>query len=85
MQLLQIIARRLKQHECPDDVRVHELPGAIDGAVDMALGGQMVDDLRPEFGEGSSHRGSVADVCLQEVEILAFGGITEGGKLARIA
>ena len=50
----------------------------------MALGGQMVDHMRAELGQGGGHRGSITDVGLQEAEVLPVGGIAEGGKLSRI-
>ena len=50
----------------------------------MTFSRQVVDDMRPEFGKGGSHRGPVADVGLQEAEVLSVGGLPEGGKLSRI-
>ncbi len=57
-----VMARRLQQGVGADDVGLDELGRAVDGAVDVALGGQVHDAVRPVLGEQAADLGGVADV-----------------------
>src|SRR5262245_5669294 len=60
----------------PDDVRLDERLRPVDRAVDMALGGEVDDDVRIEDLESTFERETVADVSLNEaVPLVTRDGI----------
>ena len=66
------------------DIGLDELTGAVDGAVDMGLGGEMHDPFRPEIGERLAHGVGVADVGLKELVVRIALKIRQGSRVARI-
>ena len=80
----------LKQHIGSENVGLNKLAGAVDGAVDMGLRGQMHDPIGLEISKGRPHGGCVADVGLKELvvrialEIRQRAGITRVGELVDV-
>ena len=58
-----------------DDVRLQEDAGILDGAVDMALGGEVHHDVGVLLGEELVHALAVADVNLDEAEVGVIAAI----------
>ena len=56
----------LQQRVGAFDVGAHEGAGAVDGAVDMALGGEVHDGARAVLGQQAVDQGAVADVAMHE-------------------
>ena len=59
-------ARGLQQREGADDIGLDELGRAVDGAVHMALGGEMHDRARTVGSEQAVDRLAIADIGLRE-------------------
>ena len=57
---------RFEQAEGADDVGLNEVFGAMNGAVHMALGGEVDDRAGPVLGQQPGHQRTVADVALHE-------------------
>ena len=57
----------LEQRVGPDDVGLDERAGAVDRAIDVALGRQMHHDIGPEAFDGGLDRRRVADIGLDEM------------------
>jgi hypothetical protein len=68
----------------PDDVGLDEGAGPVDGAVHVALGGQMHDHVGPEALEDLAHAGCISDVGLLEGVAGSFRDGGERGEVARI-
>ena len=79
-----VLQRRLQQHIGADDIGLDEGRGAGDGAVHVALGGQMDHRVGPVLGEGGGHGRGVADVGLQELIMAGFGDVRRGAEARRI-
>jgi hypothetical protein len=62
VELAPIGARGFQQREAAVDVGAHELARAQDGAVDVALGGEVHDRARLELAHQRQHRVALADV-----------------------
>ena len=65
-QAVPVVAGRLEQGVGADDVGLDELGRAVDGTVDMALGGQVHDAVGLVLGEQAADFGGIADVDLFE-------------------
>ena len=76
--------RRLKERGRSADVRADEFAGAVDGAIDMRLGGQMKDRVGTELGERAIHGGLVTDVRLQEGVFGRIRDFLEGFQIAGV-
>jgi len=63
-----MLERCLKQRKRADDVGLNELRRPINRAVDMALGGQMHDHVRPKAAHDLAHLARVDDVASHEAE-----------------
>ena|SRR5215204_1706895 len=63
-----VLERRLQQREGADDVGAHERRRAVDRTVDVALGGEMDDDVRREASDQLADFRAVDDVRLREAE-----------------
>jgi len=63
---LRVVARRLQEVEGAHDVGEDELGGPLDGAVHVALGGEVADRVDAVFGEDRVHPLEVADVLPQK-------------------
>ena len=61
-----IVSRHLQQGEGADHVGLDELGRAGDRTVDMALGRQVHDPVRPELRDRLLHRGAITDIRLEE-------------------
>ena len=59
-------ARRFEQHERADDVRVDERLRAVDRPIDVRLGSEIQDGVRPRVGEHARHDVAIGDVALDE-------------------
>ena len=59
--------RRLEQLEGADDVGVHEVAGALDRTVDVALGGEVDHRVDGVLGEHPAHQLAVGDVAVNEL------------------
>ena len=87
--------RRLEQHEGADDIGLDERLGAVDRAVDMALGGEVHHDVGAVSRERRPHGAGIADVDLREgiarivgdgcevVEVAGVGELVEAEHLMR--
>ena len=70
-----ISARFFKQAECAVDVGANKIVGAVDGPVDMALGGEMNDRARLFAPKQIAQTISVDDVApLKAIARIAFDG-----------
>ena len=58
--------RGLEERRGAEDVGAHELPGAVDRAVDVALGGEVEDGVGPEFAERRGHCPLVTNVLHEQ-------------------
>ena len=72
----------LKKCVSTDDVRLDKLTGAVDGAVDMGLGGEMHDPLRTEVGKSLAHGIGIADVRLKKCVIRISFKILQRTRIA---
>ena len=59
-------ARRFQQREGAFDVGANEFAGAMDGAIDVRLGGKMDDGARLPLGQQTVEQAPVADVAAHE-------------------
>jgi hypothetical protein len=58
------VSTSLCQHRVSaDEIGLDECTRTVDGAVDVALGGKVSDDLGPEFTDRRAHCMGVADVA----------------------
>ena len=74
----------LEQAVGAHEVRLDEVAGRVDRAIDVALGREVHDDVGPHAGEGLAQGGSVADVGLDEGEPRAGRDGLEGGQVPGI-
>ena len=61
-----VVERRLEQRRGADDIGLDEGRRRVDRAVDMALGGEVIDRTRPVLLERRGHRRAIADIGAQE-------------------
>jgi hypothetical protein len=61
-----ISQRRLKEQLSADDIGPNEFAGTIDGAIDMALGREVHDDVGLEIGQGGRYGACIANVALSK-------------------
>jgi len=81
-QVVPVAAYYFEQMEGADDVGLDEVFRAVDGAVDVALGGEVDDGARLLFGEQFADQGAVADVALDEdVALVAV----QAGEVLQVA
>ena len=59
-------AGRLQEVECADDIRLDEFCGAVDGAVDMGLCGEVHDRARLMLGEKLGNQLGISDITSHE-------------------
>ena len=69
--------RRVQHNEGTDDVGVDERRRAVDGAVDVALGREVHDGVRPMGGEDVAHGGRVGDVGAEQLMPLMVSRLLE--------
>ena len=77
-----VSARGLEQRERAVDVGLYKRTGAIDGAVDVTLGGEVHDPVGLKIGEETGEGGGVADVGLGKTVAGVAGEIGEGVRVA---
>ena len=66
----------------PVHVGAHELAGAVDGAVDVGLGGEVEDDVGRGLAQSVATDVAIADVALDEAVARVVG---DGGEVVEIA
>ncbi len=75
-------SHRLQQIEGADDVGLDEVAGAVDGSVDVALGGEVHHRAGLVFGQQAFDQSAVADVALHKGVV---GVVLEAGQGFKVA
>ena len=78
------LPRRLQERRRADDVRLHELERVGDGAVDVALGGEVDDGGEPVLLEETSGEVGVGDVALDERVVRGGLDVRQVGRVAGV-
>ncbi len=81
---LPVAKRRVEKDEGPKDIRRHELPGAFDGAIHMALGREVKDPRGTVAQEELGHRLGIPDVPPDKEMVRVMGESVEVGEVPRI-
>ena len=81
---LPVQLRRLKERERAHDVGPGKGERVLDGAVHMALGGQMDDSVYAVFPEDAADRLEVADVGTHELVVRGLLDVLEVRQVARV-
>lgn len=79
-----VFAAGVHEHLRAQDVGAQEYAGVLNGAVHVALGGKVNDDVWLFFFKQPVHGFAVADVGLDETEVRFIHHGGEGGEIARV-
>ena len=83
-QLHPIGPRRFEQTVCAEHIGADEGIGAIDRAVNMALRGQVHDDVGRVRVKHGIHRGTVANIGLDEAVAWTIGDCLQRAQIRRV-